>query len=438
MKDTTGFADTSNTAGGWFGLRFQDNQIQDTSEIVFCDLSFGKAVGLEEPGNQGGAIFIKNYKHVKISNSYIHHNIAKKMGGGIFCNDQSSLNIEQCDISYNRTFFHGGGIFIGEKCDALISRNLIHHNISFRIQSGPGIIVYAGSGGGFYASDAFYKSPVVINNFICNNYSMAGGGLYESTKGIKVIGNVICNNYGTGIYNGHQIGEGVYANNTVCNNENNGGITIHSHYVFVVSNIVRGNHHHLVPNGVQIGTGLGAHPTVEYCNIEDGYEGDGNIDEFPMFAMPTDSVGVEYDALYADWALMDLSPSVNSGTLETSGLFLPELDVADNPRIYGNRIEMGAYENQNMITSVFDLRKEKEQLTIFPNPTSDKFSFNIQNKDPFKAQLFNSSGELVSELIIEINNLEKYNFDISQYPDGTYILLVHSSKTIFSRKIVKN
>lgn len=437
INDTTGFSDTSSTIGGWFGLKFLSNQFQDTSEIVYCNLSYGKAVGLEDEDNKGGAIYVNKYTHLRLSNSRIHHNISKTHGGGIYYNDSSSVSIEFSDISYNRTFVEGGGIYNGVDCDAYISRNVIHHNKSLSVKHSPPWIIYWGAGGGFYSSDAFNKSPIVVNNFICNNFAICGGGLYESTTGIKVIGNVICNNRGTGIYNGHQLGEGVYSNNTVCYNEKNGGISVNSWHLNIINNIVWGNTNQHYP-GVQIHYESGFSPTVQYCNVEGGYAGEGNINDDPLFLEPTLGAGVNYNALFADWALHDLSPCVNSGSSDTLGLSLPEFDIANNPRIYGNRIEMGAYENQNIITCISDLIYANTLIKIFPNPTKGSFSLTMKGNRYYKVQLYNSSGELINEFISKTNGNHYLRFDITNYPDGIYLIKIFNSKSVYSKIIIKN
>ncbi len=42
------------------------------------------------------------------------------------------------------------------------------------------------------------------------------------------------------------------------------------------------------------------------------------------------------------------SPCINAGTADTGGRSLPDVDLADKPRVYGSRVDIGAYEFQGM------------------------------------------------------------------------------------------
>jgi hypothetical protein len=57
----------------------------------------------------------------------------------------------------------------------------------------------------------------------------------------------------------------------------------------------------------------------------------------------------------ADLSLARNSLAINHGSPDTNGLFLPETDMAGNPRIYGDRIDMGAYEFQGDPTEQYSV-----------------------------------------------------------------------------------
>jgi len=86
-------------------------------------------------------------------------------------------------------------------------------------------------------------------------------------------------------------------------------------------------------------------PYFSYCNIEGGmgsYSSNNYIniiDILPFFIDPDN----------ANYQLSEISMSINSGTPDTSGLDLPQIDLVGNPRIYQGvspRIDLGAYEFQ--------------------------------------------------------------------------------------------
>jgi hypothetical protein len=82
---------------------------------------------------------------------------------------------------------------------------------------------------------------------------------------------------------------------------------------------------------------------VSFCNVQDGYTGEGNINSDPCFFDPSQGAGTDYSGASANWTLRSSSPCINSGT-ET---YLPETDLAGGPRIYSDLVDIGAYENQS-------------------------------------------------------------------------------------------
>ena len=120
---------------------------------------------------------------------------------------------------------------------------------------------------------------------------------------------------------------------------------------------------------------------------------EGNIDEDPLF------VGTGEHP----YSLQDLSPCVNTGIPDTTGLNLPEYDLAGNPRIYGGRIDMGAYENQEVIVN-------SEELTVpmiytlcqnYPNPfnPTTTISFSIPKESTVELYIYNIKGQKIKTLV---------------------------------------
>jgi len=100
-------------------------------------------------------------------------------------------------------------------------------------------------------------------------------------------------------------------------------------------------------------------PDFYYCNVSGGTAGFGgwgandyngnyenNLDADPRFTGSGDH----------PYNIQVSSPCLNTGKQDLSGLYLPELDLAGNPRIAQGceeRIDMGAYENQSQATTSF-------------------------------------------------------------------------------------
>ncbi|MCJ7729077.1 MAG: right-handed parallel beta-helix repeat-containing protein, partial [Sedimentisphaerales bacterium] len=92
-------------------------------------------------------------------------------------------------------------------------------------------------------------------------------------------------------------------------------------------------------------------PSVSYTDVQDGYDGVGNIDADPCLVnagyWDTNGTPEQYDDFWVeggDYRLMAASPCINSGG---SVSLMDNKDLAGNARVTGTAIDMGAYEYQN-------------------------------------------------------------------------------------------
>ena len=405
INDPTLIDDTTTILGGWGGIRFFANPI-DTSFLSYCRFSFGKAV---EPGtsghnpyneaNKGGAIYLNGYAHLVVSNSTFYHNRANYSGGGLSIVHCSSISLLDNDFKYNHVFFSGGGAIIDSTNSSLILGNLFVLNVA--ICNYPNNYI-GGSGAGLAIQD----NAIVVNNKFFNNNSVSGT-LYLSSDSAIVFNNTIANNMGPGLLvNVGYFGSYSLINNTISNNfgyEPGGcGIYFFSNRAHMRNNIVYGNdcdHTWGEPYQIYNPYPNGAKADFAYsCNPDDPmyYQGVGNIIENPMFVRPTLGAGPDYDGLLADWSLQDNSPCINTGTPDTTGLFLPMIDLAGNPRIFGNRIDMGAYENQHMWVKINDSPAFAKQIKVYPNPGTDRIMVQLpENTQDAWIELMDGTGKQV-------------------------------------------
>ena len=119
---------------------------------------------------------------------------------------------------------------------------------------------------------------------------------------------------------------------------------------------------------------------------------EGNLDEDPLWQNSGEF----------PYSLSLGSPCIDAGTLDLPpGIELPEYDLAGNPRIYGDTIDMGAYEWQgvgveNIQSSIFNI-----QLSNHPNPFNPetKISFNLIESGNVKLEIYNIKGQKVKTLM---------------------------------------
>ena len=100
------------------------------------------------------------------------------------------------------------------------------------------------------------------------------------------------------------------------------------------------------------------------------------------------------------FSLSMISPCIDAGIPDTTGLNLPGYDLAGNPRIFGNTIDMGAYEWQGTgISNEVEVIITK--LSNFPNPfnPSTTIKFSIQNDSKIELSIYNIKGQRIITLI---------------------------------------
>lgn len=119
---------------------------------------------------------------------------------------------------------------------------------------------------------------------------------------------------------------------------------------------------------------------------------EGNIDEDPLWLNTGDY----------PYMLQSGSPCIDAGTLDLpAGIELPEFDLAGNPRIYGDTIDMGAYEWQGTGVPQNRIPITQYQLTNYPNPFNPetKISFNLIESGKVELEIFNIKGQKVKTLM---------------------------------------
>ena len=306
-------------------------------------------------------------------------------GGGIHCNNNSNCIISHNIISSNTaaTFYggQGAGIFCGTDSNPRINNNLISENNAIGQ-------FYPGYGGGIFCLES---SPIIVKNTICYNSAGGSGGSIYCLRAYPVI---IYNKI-TGNSAGHS--GGIYCadsnprivNNTINHNsavDSGGGIKCFRSSPWIINNIISGNSAdssgggvlcHYLSNPILVNNILwgnttpevedddNSFPEITYCDIEGGWEGEGNIDTDPLFRDPDNGdfhlmstvCGDPYDSPCIDTG----SPAILDSLLDCSW-GLGEL-----------RSDMGAYGGGD--SSTVGINDQKPEIPIrfglsqnYPNP----------------------------------------------------------------------
>ncbi|MBU1010955.1 MAG: right-handed parallel beta-helix repeat-containing protein [Bacteroidetes bacterium] len=370
--------DASTYEGGWNGIRLMPRSLQDTTVFNYCRFQGGKAINPFTPFNdesdeaKGGLLFCKDCGNVQITNCKFTRSFAKRDGAGIYIYKANNVIIRNNEFTYNYAQFKGGGIFSDLVYNMIIENNVFYKNTSFFENYDIGGEI-AGQGSAINIWNAYNHNAkcLIKNNYFSNNFSPFGT-VVESYWKTRIENNIICNNHGVSIVNGNSSSIPLYIGNTIMNNLNYfyvSGILYMSPGIKIINNIIWHNYTDY-PDDPQVFSLQNKPIDIRYSNIMYGFEGEGNINEVPLFVRPTIAVGDYIDGLDADWSLMDESPCVNTGIADTTGLHLSPIDLLGNPRVFGGRIDMGAIENQHVLQNEPAL--VATQLQVYPNPGYDR------------------------------------------------------------------
>lgn len=295
-----------------------------------------------------------------------------------------------------------------------------------------------------------FGSPSIVNNSICNNTTPMPGGygaVYIENATPNIINNLIANNTANGIV--CSTASPNILNNTIVNNNHKFGSGI---VFFNTSNgtikncIIYGNS----PNDPVYGTQISiaddsSDPFFDHCDIEGGLAGIGgpgsganyttanytnNIELLPQFVTPTAGAGADYDGLAADWSLQVSSPCINTGDTTGVSQYLPDFDLAGNPRLYGI-IDMGAYEFQGPVG--VETLAEIQQLNIYPNPSNGQFTITA-GKQMLNINLFDVCGRIVKQK--NPSGSQTTTMDCGELPKGIYFVHVSFTSGTVIRKVV--
>lgn len=213
--------------------------------------------------------------------------------------------------------------------------------------------------------------------------------------------------------------------------------------------------------------------SIAYTNIEGGKEGiinfynqhtlnwyDGNMDADPLWKTAEDS------AYHLPWN----SPCVNTGVpmyeagmdlpyikeegqryvlykYDGDSIHLPQYDLAGNPRISGGRIDMGAYEYQDIIPKIPEVKSMNSKAFAYPNPFKEETRLHLQFDKPGSVKIIISDikGKSIKTLLDSYMSKGEYQLSwngTNDYgnitPDGVYLVsIIFDGTLIESLKVIK-
>lgn len=426
VSDTAGFYNPENGRGGWNGFNYiNTNPISDSSVFSNCIFEFGKAYG-DSIEKMGGVFNIREFSRIRISDCGFNNNRAYYWGGAIF-SESGNILIRNCSFNGNfcgtpgPPYGYGGAVCIRYSTVDLLSCQFTDNNST-------------GIGG---AVSFEYSDVLLQSGIFQNNHSGLGGalGYLRSTPVRPVTGNLFTGN--SSIFFGGAIScnraNPSFINNTIAGNSSvsyGGGFYCNDSAVPVLINTILYDNH--APSGEQVYIwDVYSAPEFYYCNVEGGpaaFGGTGGTGFNSPYLNNLDTIPGFSEIEPHPWSLADNSPCINAGNPDTNGLILPDTDLAGNPRITGNRIDIGAYENLSGATGI---KKPGPDFTFgyYPNPFHEELKFTFpQNKSTHISIRIN---DITGREVLYVGNItcgyyiwNRVNKNNSRIKSGIYLVTV--------------
>ena len=311
------------------------------------------AVLLNESGNKGAGGFIMQTDDILLDNLIIDNNFSGGECGGLYLSFCDGIECTGLDVVNNTSSSSGGGLHLSY-CDSNCFTDLnIMENTS------------VSSGGAMLLIDC--DSLSITNTRICGNQSTGShaGAIFSAATELSIYNAVICDNH---VLYSARYGGAFYmisnASTRIINSTIQGNSTTSHGSAFYIWNSNLEIYNCIVADNYDSET-VYALGTTTFASYYSDYFGNDD----PLFYNCSDSLGIlvttnangdscdYFSNIFLDpefmttenFHLLFTSPCIEAGTPDTTGLHIPLMDLDGNPRIYGDIIDMGAYEFQGIM-----------------------------------------------------------------------------------------
>ena len=449
----------------WGGIRFNHSK-SDTSEFKYCTFIAPCLNGLMfiSDGNVvmdhceiGNANFVKNTIYInESSNWFVLNSLTLKnstishINGYSIHNSGGPLYLYNNDIHHNKAEILSGP---GIRGNIIAKNNRVHDNegLGFYIYD-DGVLtdneIYNNAGGGVYV---YWSNYVLLKNNIVYGNKQKGGIWCRSNHKVDIIQNLIFNN--TSSYAGaglllivkNDYYQSKVFNNTICNNQsvgyNGSNLSIEDYgktKIKVQNNIIWDMTNSMT--GINFKTLADIDLDYNCINLKSlASYGAGNIFEGPEFVHPTASIGASPDPGVYNWSLKRTSYCINAGNPELKD-DKHLLDFAGNRRVFGEIVDIGAYEYQGFVRMHPEPDTSRPDTTknvidhIYPNPVGNTLNISLNSTDEVELIIY----DLTSKFIMSSSFSEYKTIFVGNLSKGLYFYEIRKEQgLIMVGKFVK-
>jgi hypothetical protein len=381
----------------------------------------------------GAGISLENSSPV-LKNCTIMQNAADGAGGGMTIFDTGSPYLENCTISGNQSFGSGGGIYINDADPVFVRCQFLENEGAIgggNLYSGGGVSVKLGA------------NPYFENCIFENNYSHREGGGISTFSPTALVSCLFASNssgtFGGGAFisSGNLIAS-QFTNCTFSDNDGPQGMALATHnHTAVLRNCILWHANPSNPGSlVHLDAPFSWNVLdVSYSDLQNGQAGIENSGT-AQFTWGPGNIDLDPGFLPGSMELSWQSPCIEAGTPDTTGLGLPELDLAGNMRLVNQKVDMGANEYQFPVTIQNSKLKIQNSILVYPNPARQYIFIMLREmSESTEFHILNSEGHLMEKGEFTAGN-EVIMIDLHDYAPGLYLIELWGKNFHFSKKIV--
>lgn len=490
------FTDNSSDDGG--GIFCANNSNPELSQVyllnnsatdgggiymVECSPTFSQVTITGNTATRGGGIYCADQSELDLSESTINNNLATDKGAGVYVFN-AGLYVNDCSFTENEILGgQGGAIYFSCGGEPVYLPEVVIKNSTISNNRGTddGTNLGSSSGAAFLKPEEFPPFDIQIENCTFEgNRSKSNTALRitGSELGFSILNCTFLSNEASQYTAAAAFTNGcsgdvincLFASNTANTSGeewNSGGaslwnnvdasfvnctfadnsaffgsaITLFSSEALLLNSIIweNGDNQITLLDGEETGSSL----IVGYSDVQNGEGGievgelsevlweEGNGDENPIFVESGEH----------PYQINDNSTCIQSGTVDTSGLNLPEYDLAGEIRIFNDRIDMGAYEWSTFVgEDAFEVESSKLKVNCYPNPitTTTTLSYDLPQPSAVQITIVNHLGQQVD--FIQQNQLsgkQQVGWDAKDLPSGIYFVQVQTAAGTATTKLIK-
>ena len=420
---------------------------------IFClesDIELDNVLAVDNYAEKGGVIFATN-SNIYCSNADFSNNDASVDGGVLyyisddFVSNNYDIEITKSNFEDNSAIQTTGGIRFRTTDENVSHTDIKITNSSFsnNYADRRGCIYISGEGTTFNVTNTEFISNEVETyvGAVSLSYSCQGafiGCLFKSNN--ASIGG---GNYNSGAASVWSEASADFINCTFVNNTAAYGsaLTIGGGGIANSINCIYwGNSNSQI--ALDTYNDMGGTLTIGYCNVQDGAN---SIDVSSLSTLNYSYSNIDQEPQFVNsgtypYQISDNSPCVNAGTLDTTGLDLPEYDLAGEVRIFENRVDMGAYEWNTFIgISESITQSSGVNVKIYPNPatTATTIEYELQQLATTQILIYNHLGKQIDVIQLkQFPGKQQVAWNTTGYADGMYYLRLKANNYVASRKLI--